>query len=237
LIARIGPGEIERHVALGPLPAVGVEVPAAPACSLAESRTATGPVKRVIDVVCATLVLLLTLPLSAVIAISIKIEDGGPVFFRQRRVGRNGIVFSLRKFRSMAVNAEAETGPVWAQTDDPRITRVGRWMRPLGIDEIPQAWNVLRGEMSLVGPRPERPEFVGALTATIPGYPERHLVRPGITGWAQVNLRHDITLASAYRKLDHDLHYVRACSLRLDGLILWLTVKRTIFAWPGRAQT
>jgi len=184
--------------------------------------------RRGIDLLAAALLLLFTAPLSLIVAALIKLEDGGPVLFRQTRVGRHGAVFTLRKFRSMAVDAEAHSGPVWAQRDDPRVTRVGRWMRPLGIDEIPQAWNVLRGEMSFVGPRPERPEFVAALEAAIPRYAQRHQVRPGITGWAQVNLPYGATVDDARHKLDCDLYYLSHRSVRLDLSIMLLTVWRAV---------
>lgn len=184
--------------------------------------------KRAIDLVAATLLLLLTAPLSLVIAVLIKLEDGGPVLFRQPRVGRNGAVFTLRKFRSMRVDAEAHTGPVWAQANDPRMTRIGSWMRPLGIDEIPQAWNVLCGEMSFVGPRPERPEFIAALEAAIPLYAQRHVVRPGITGWAQINLPYAATVDDARHKLGCDLHYVRHGNIRLDLTIMARTLGHAV---------
>ena len=193
------------------------------------SRTGPDGLKRGIDLIAATVLLVTTAPLSVLVALLIKLEDRGPVLFRQARVGRNGHVFTLRKFRSMAVNAEAHTGPVWAMRDDPRVTRVGRWMRPLGIDEIPQAWNVLRGEMSLVGPRPERPEFCATLETEIPLYPQRHLVRPGITGWAQVNLPYAATVDDARQKLDCDLYYLRNRSLGLDLKIMLMTLRRAVF--------
>jgi lipopolysaccharide/colanic/teichoic acid biosynthesis glycosyltransferase len=234
-IVSIGPAEIARHRPLHLAP------PSLAAASCRRPSPLAEAAKRAVDVACAALVLVATAPLLAVIAVLIKREDGGPVFFRQRRVGRDGQPFTIRKFRSMRVDAEAETGPVWAQVDDPRSTRIGRWMRPVGIDEIPQAWNVLRGDMSLIGPRPERPEFVTALADAMPGYAERHLLRPGITGWAQVHLGHDTTLEFAQRKLAHDLHYVRACSLRLDAVILCLTVQRLAGRWRallgGRAAS
>jgi lipopolysaccharide/colanic/teichoic acid biosynthesis glycosyltransferase len=213
----------------------GVEgVPAYPPLRLAAADSAparTGgalwvhALKRAIDVVAATLLLVLTAPLSLFLAVLIKREDGGPVLFRQPRVGRNGAIFILCKFRSMGIDAEAETGPVWAQANDPRVTRVGAWMRPFGIDEIPQAWNVLRGDMSFVGPRPERPEFIAALEAAIPFYAQRHLVRPGITGWAQINLPYGATVEDARHKLRHDLYYVRHSSIRLDLTIMARTLR------------
>ena len=190
--------------------------------------------KRTIDIVSACVVLILTAPLSLIVAALIKLDDGGPIIFRQRRVGRRGAPFTVRKFRSMKVDAEAETGPTWAQADDPRVTRVGRWIRALRIDEIPQMWNVLRGEMSFVGPRPERPEFVATLQAAIPLYDQRHAVRPGITGWAQINFPYAATVEDARRKLELDLHYLQHFSVWLDLLIMMRTVKIVLSPWENR---
>jgi lipopolysaccharide/colanic/teichoic acid biosynthesis glycosyltransferase len=207
---------------------------AEPAVLYSERSVAARAVKRAVDLLAASALLVITAPLSVIVAALIKLEDGGPVLFRQRRVGRNGVVFTLCKFRSMAVDAEADSGPVWAQRDDPRVTRVGRWMRPLGIDEIPQALNVLRGEMSFVGPRPERPEFIQELEAAIPRYAQRHRVRPGITGWAQINLPYGSTLDAARDKLDCDLYYLRHAGLRLDIRIIVRTLSRAIFSQRAR---
>jgi exopolysaccharide biosynthesis polyprenyl glycosylphosphotransferase len=193
-----------------------------------ERATAAAALKRVVDMIVAAALLILTAPLSLLVALLIKLEDGGPVLFRQARVGRNGVVFTLRKFRSMQVDAEADTGPVWAQADDPRTTRLGRWMRPLGVDEIPQVWNVLRGEMSFIGPRPERPEFVTTLAAAIPFYMQRHAVRPGITGWAQINCPSGSTVDDARQKLEHDLYYLEHFSLRMDLAIALRTIQQTL---------
>jgi lipopolysaccharide/colanic/teichoic acid biosynthesis glycosyltransferase len=217
-----------------PLPAA---VPVAPrrTASVGDYRSPVGRVlKRAVDLIAAFAVLALTAPLSFVVALLIKLEDGGPVLFRQGRVGLDGAVFVLRKFRSMRVDAEAETGPVWAQADDPRVTRVGRWLRLLHIDEIPQAWNVLRGEMSFVGPRPERPEFVGELRSAIPFYDYRHAVRPGITGWAQVHVRHTATLDDVRHKLAYDLDYLRNFSLRMDLAIMLRTLRIIFLGWQSR---
>ncbi len=191
-------------------------------------------VKRILDLLAATLVLICTAPLTIVVAALIKLEDGGPAFFRQQRVGHHGVVFTLRKFRSMKVDAEAETGPVWAKADDPRVTRVGRWIRLLHIDEIPQVWNVLRGEMSFVGPRPERPEFVSELQSLIPFYEFRHTVRPGITGWAQVNCPYGATVADAREKLAYDLDYLRNFSVRMDLAIMLRTLDIIVFGRGAR---
>jgi sugar transferase (PEP-CTERM system associated) len=190
--------------------------------------------KRVVDVTAALSVLIFTLPLSLFVVALIKIEDRGPVFFRQTRLGHRGLPFTLYKLRSMHPDAEAETGPVWAQRNDPRITRVGRWIRPLRIDEIPQAWNVLRGEMSIVGPRPERPEFISRLRTFLPLYDHRHIVRPGITGWAQVNLPYTATVEEAKDKLEYDLYYIKNLSMMLDLFILLRTVKIILFGWGSR---
>jgi len=200
----------------------------------ADCSAGTSAVKRSVDVIAAVAVLVLTAPLSLVVAALIKLEDGGPVFFGQKRVGRHGVVFRLLKFRSMRVNAEAETGPVWAQTNDPRVTRVGRWIRRLHIDEIPQVWNVLRGEMSCVGPRPERPELLDELQSAIPHYHHRHAVRPGITGWAQVNFPYTATIDDARRKIEYDLAYLRDFSVRMDLVIMLRTLRIILFGWRAR---
>lgn len=193
-----------------------------------QRSTGSRALKRLFDLVAATVFLILTAPISLAVAILIKLHDGGPVLFRQSRVGRDGGLFVLRKFRSMRVDAEADTGPVWAQTDDPRVTAIGRWMRPLGIDEIPQVWNVLRGDMSFVGPRPERPEFVHTLAAAIPCYHHRHAVRPGITGWAQVNSPYGATVDAARQKLEYDLYYLTHACVRMDIAIMLRTLRNMI---------
>lgn len=203
-----------------------------PSAALERSALARA-LKRTADLVCAAVVLIATAPLSFAVAVLIKLEDGGPIIFRQVRTGRAGRPFTLRKFRSMRVDAEAETGPTWAAADDPRVTKVGYWIRALRIDEIPQVWNVLRGEMSFVGPRPERPEFVTILRAAIPHYEQRHTVRPGITGWAQVNLPYAATVEHAHRKLEYDLDYLRRVSLALDFFIMLRTFKIILFGWKS----
>jgi exopolysaccharide biosynthesis polyprenyl glycosylphosphotransferase len=191
-------------------------------------------IKRVIDLVAACALFVVTAPGMLLVAALIKMEDGGPVLFSQARIGRCGVPFTLNKFRSMCVDAEAETGPTWAQTNDPRVTRVGRWLRALRIDEIPQLWNVLKGEMSFVGPRPERPEFMAMLEPAIPGYDFRHAVRPGITGWAQVNCSYGSTIEDARRKLEYDLYYLEHGSLRMDLWIMLRTIKIVLFGWRNR---
>ncbi len=191
--------------------------------------------KRSIDIVAAVVLLVFGTPLCVLVGLAIWLEDGEPVLFRQIRVGRGGALFTLYKLRSMHKDAEAASGPQWAAPDDARATRVGRWIRALRIDEIPQAWNVLVGDMSFVGPRPERPEFVGPLHAAIPGYDQRHRIRPGMTGWAQVNQPYSGTLGDAQRKHVYDLHYLQNWSLSLDVLILARTAKIVLFGWGGRA--
>jgi len=190
--------------------------------------------KRSFDIVAAIALLVLSAPLCAVVALAIKLEDGGAILFRQTRVGRKGALFTLRKLRSMHPDAEADSGPQWATINDPRVTRVGRWIRALRIDEIPQAWNVLLGEMSFVGPRPERPEFVAALRESIPHYDHRHNVRPGLTGWAQVNQPYTDSVANPTSKQKYDLYYLENFTARLDLLILLRTVRIILLGWGSR---
>ena len=178
--------------------------------------------------------LLLTLPLMAVTALLIKLDSPGPVFYRQLRAGQFGTPFTLFKFRSMSVDAEAGGQPRWAQQQDPRVTRVGSIIRLLRIDELPQLLNVLRGEMSMVGPRPERPHFVEQLAQIIPFYHERSYVAPGITGWAQVNFPYGASVEDAREKLAYDLYYVKNRNLLLDLLILFGTVRVILFREGAR---
>jgi sugar transferase (PEP-CTERM system associated) len=172
--------------------------------------------------------LLLSLPIVAVTAILIKLDSRGPVFYRQERVGKSGRHFVLVKFRSMGIDAET-TGPVWASKDDDRTTRVGRIIRKVRIDEIPQFWNILRGEMSFVGPRPERPHFVAQLAQEIPYYEQRHLIAPGLTGWAQIKYPYGASIEDARQKLQYDLFYIKNFSLILDAIVLFETVKIILF--------
>lgn len=181
-------------------------------------------VKRGLDILMALLVLVLTAPVMPLVALAIKLDSPGPVFFRQTRVGRGGRPFRIVKFRSMRANAEAMTGAVWAYDGDKRITRVGRFLRKSRLDELPQLWNVFVGDMSFVGPRPERPEFDEELEREIPFYRARRAVRPGLTGWAQVNYGYGSTLLDALRKVEYDLYYIKNESLYLDLLILLRTV-------------
>lgn len=182
-------------------------------------------VKRVFDLSVALALLLLTLPLMLACALLIALESDGPVIYRQERVGRRGSRFTVLKFRSMALDAEKDGKAEWAAADDARVTRVGRFMRRARIDELPQLINVLKGEMSFVGPRPERPEFIEMLTQQIPFYAVRHSVKPGLTGWAQVRYSYGATVEQAVKKLEYDLYYVKNHTLLLDILILLETVR------------
>jgi sugar transferase (PEP-CTERM system associated) len=190
----------------------------------------TEVVKRLLDMTLAFLGLVLALPVMTAVAIAIKLDSRGPVLFRQPRLGQNGSVFILDKFRSMRQDAEKETGPVWAQDRDPRITRIGAFLRQTRLDELPQLFNVLVGHMSFIGPRPERPEFVYELQKVIPFYMERLSVKPGITGWAQVRYRYGASVDDALQKLQYDLYYIKNLSLFLDLLIVLNTVQVVLFA-------
>ncbi|GIX49609.1 MAG: glycosyl transferase [Candidatus Tectimicrobiota bacterium] len=190
----------------------------------------TRTLKRLTDVTLATFGLTVSLPLIGLIALLTKLDSAGPVFFRQERVGENGKIFTLYKFRTMVVDAEKETGPVWAQQHDPRVTRLGRLLRRTGMDELPQLFNVLKGDMSFVGPRPERPHFVAELQEKIPYYAQRLTVKPGITGWAQVRYGYGATLEDAVEKLQYDLYYIKNMSFFLDLLVLLSTIHKVLFA-------
>ncbi len=185
--------------------------------------------KRIIDVLVSFTILIITLPVSLITAIVIKLDSKGPVFFGQERSGVNGSSFRMIKFRSMFEDAEKHTGPVWSQKNDPRVTRVGKVMRRLRIDEIPQMYNVLKGKMSLVGPRPERPFFVEKLSEEIPYYKRRLKVRPGITGWAQVKHKYDENIEDVKVKLRYDLFYIENMSIRMDFKILMRTMYVVLF--------
>ena len=181
--------------------------------------------KRCLDLLIAAMLILFTLPLMLLIALLIKCDSRGPIFYRQERVGLHGRGFSLFKFRSMCRDAEPEGNPVWAAKRDPRITRVGRLIRYTRMDELPQLWNVFRGDMSLIGPRPERPYFVEQLAAAIPLYAERHSVKPGISGWAQVSIAYGASFEDAREKLRYDLYYIKNRSFFLDLQIMVLTLR------------
>ncbi len=182
-------------------------------------------VKRCFDLLAAAVLLVLALPVMLLTMLAILIEDGAPVFYRQERVGQGGRVFKVIKFRSMRRDAERDGRPRWASADDDRTTRVGRLIRRLRIDELPQLFNVLAGHMSLVGPRPERPYFVDQLTRDIPFYAVRHSVKPGLTGWAQVRYQYGSSVDDAVNKLQYDLYYVKNHTLVLDTLILLETIR------------
>jgi len=181
-------------------------------------------IKRLIDIIIAFVALIISMPLIIFVGIAIKIDSNGPMFYRQERTGKDGKGFKIFKFRSMILNAEINTGPVWSTKDDPRVTRVGRFVRRVRIDEIPQMINVLMGDMSLVGPRPERPFFVEKLAQEIPYYKRRLKVRPGITGWAQIKHKYDESVEDVREKLRFDLFYIENMSLRMDFKILFRTL-------------
>jgi exopolysaccharide biosynthesis polyprenyl glycosylphosphotransferase len=189
--------------------------------------------KRSTDIAGSALLLLLSLPLFAVLALAIKLDSSGPVLIRQERVGLNGRRFLMAKLRSMRVDAESESGPTWCREGDPRITRFGRLLRKFRLDELPQVVNVLKGEMSFVGPRPERPAFVDMLAVSIPYYQLRHSVRPGITGWAQVMYPYGASLRDAREKLEYDLYYLQNLSIAFDARILVRTL-RVVLSGGGR---
>jgi sugar transferase (PEP-CTERM system associated) len=186
--------------------------------------------QTVINLVVAAIGIVAAMPIMLLTALAVRLTSAGPVLYRQVRVGMDGLLFTLYKFRSMRADAEAATGAVWASKDDPRVTPVGRIIRKLRIDEIPQLFNVLKGEMSIVGPRPERPEFVQALSEKIPYYRQRHCVRPGITGWAQVNYKYGDTLEDTVQKLEYDLYYIKNMSPSLDCYIIFLTIKAILLS-------
>ena len=181
--------------------------------------------RRLLAILISSLLLLIVLPVIPFVILAIKLDSRGPVLYRQQRVGLGGRVFHCYKFRTMRQDAEADTGPTWALDDDPRITKVGKFLRLSRLDEIPQLWCVLRGDMSFVGPRPERPEFVEMLAKEIPYYRVRNTVRPGITGWAQIRFKYSSSLEDAKEKLQYDLYYIKNMSLGLDMMIMFETVK------------
>ena len=185
--------------------------------------------KRLLDLATAVTGIALAAPLMAVVALAIRLTSRGPVLYHQARVGLHGRIFTVHKFRSMREDAEVATGPIWAQKDgDPRVTPIGRILRRSRIDELPQLWNVLKGDMSFVGPRPERPEFVQELTREIPFYGQRHVVRPGVTGWAQVRYTYGASTEDAQEKLQYDLFYIKHMSIALDLFIILSTVKTVV---------
>ncbi len=188
----------------------------------------SGITRSVVHRLVALMGAVLSLPIVLLTAVLIKLDSRGPVFYQQERVGKNGRPFTLLKFRSMRVDAE-EAGPVWASKDDDRATRLGRIIRKIRVDEIPQFWNILRGEMNFVGPRPERPHFVAQLAQEIPYYEQRHLIPPGLTGWAQIKYAYGASIEDARQKLQYDLYYVKNQSLILDAIVLFETIKIILF--------
>jgi sugar transferase (PEP-CTERM system associated) len=190
--------------------------------------------KRLLDLAAALIGVILALPLMILVALAVRLDSPGPVLYRQQRVGQHGRLFNLFKFRSMRQDAEAKTGAVWCAEQDPRITRIGRFIRKARLDEIPQLWNVLRGDMSLVGPRPERPEFVESLAREIPFYGQRHTVKPGLTGWAQVSYSYAGSVGGTMEKLQYDLFYIKNLSLPLDLFIMFCTAKIVLLGKGAR---
>jgi sugar transferase (PEP-CTERM system associated) len=190
--------------------------------------------KRLFDILASLLLLILSAPVMLLTALAVKLESKGPAFYRQKRVGLFGVEFDVIKLRSMRQDAEAAGLAVWAQENDPRVTRVGRFIRMVRIDELPQVWVVLKGKMSFVGPRPERQQFVTDLTTQLPFYAERHMVKPGITGWAQINYPYGASLEDARNKLEYDLYYAKNYTPFLDILILLQTVR--VLLWPSGAR-
>ncbi len=178
--------------------------------------------------------LIISLPIALVTAVLIKMTSRGPIFYKQERVGKNGRIFNVIKFRSMRTDAEADGTPVWAVDNDKRTTFVGKIIRKIRVDEIPQFWNIIKGEMSFVGPRPERPHFVRQLATEVSFYDHRHLVAPGLTGWAQIKYPYGASVADAIQKLQYDLYYIKNQSLTLDIVIIFDTVKTVLFGKGGR---
>ena len=197
-------------------------------------RMLTAIVKRAFDVIVSLLLLIVALPVILLTALAIRLESKGPAFYRQRRVGLFNQTFEIPKLRSMRQDAEAGGNAIWAAERDPRVTRVGRFIRKVRIDELPQCWSVLKGEMSFVGPRPERPQFVADLERELPYYAERHMVKPGITGWAQINYPYGASIDDARNKLEYDLYYAKNYSPFLDLLILLQTLR--VVLWPAGAR-
>jgi exopolysaccharide biosynthesis polyprenyl glycosylphosphotransferase len=190
-------------------------------------------VQRFFDLIVSSLLLVITSPVMLLTAIAVRLESPGPALYRQERVGLYGASFQVVKFRSMCQDAEKD-GAVWAAENDSRITRCGAFIRKVRIDELPQLWNVLKGEMSLVGPRPERPMFVEELVKLIPFYGMRHDVKPGVTGWAQVNYPYGSSVEDALHKLEYDLYYVKHMSLALDAVVIFRTVKTVLLQSGAR---
>jgi sugar transferase (PEP-CTERM system associated) len=186
--------------------------------------------QNILNFTVAAVGLVVAFPVMLVTALAVKITSPGPILYRQVRVGLNGALFTVYKFRSMRTDAEADTGAVWASKDDPRVTPLGNIIRKIRFDELPQIVNVLKGEMSIVGPRPERPEFVRTLTERIPYYRQRHCIRPGITGWAQINFKYGDTLEDTATKLEYDLYYIKNMTVGIDLYVIFHTVKAMLLS-------
>jgi sugar transferase (PEP-CTERM system associated) len=197
-------------------------------------RRLSGIAKRLFDIIASAILLVFTLPIILLFALLVKLESKGPAFYSQKRVGLFGEHFFVHKLRSMRTDAEVEGKAVWAQKDDPRVTRIGKFIRKVRIDELPQTWCVLKGDMSFVGPRPERPEFVADLEQQLPYFAERHMVKPGITGWAQINYPYGASIDDSRQKLEYDLYYAKNYTPFLDVLILLQTIRVVI--WPDGAR-
>ena len=185
-------------------------------------------IKRMFDTVFAVIIGIISLIPYPFIALVIKLSSPGPVFYKQKRLGQSGKIFEIIKFRTMHKDAEKETGAVWTTDNDPRVTRAGRFLRKTRLDEIPQIWNILKGEMSFVGPRAERPEFHDLLQTNVPFYEERYLIKPGLSGWAQINFHYSSSIKDAAEKLKYDLYYIKNRSLLLDLGILLKTIRITL---------
>ncbi|MBN1587795.1 MAG: sugar transferase [Candidatus Omnitrophica bacterium] len=192
--------------------------------------------KRGLDILGAGMGILLAAPLMGLVALAVKFSSQGPVLYKQARLGKGGAEFTIYKFRTMRVDAESN-GPQWAQTDDPRVTRIGGFLRRTHLDELPQLFNVLEGSMSLVGPRPERPAFAEELNKQVPSYDQRLLVKPGLTGLAQIHYRYDCTVEDVKKKLRYDLLYVRRMCLLLDLQIIWKTATLILGVFLGKGRT
>jgi exopolysaccharide biosynthesis polyprenyl glycosylphosphotransferase len=199
-----------------------------------QRSTLTSIIKRALDLACSIVGLVLSSPAMLLIGIAIRLDSKGPAIYRQTRVGLRGRPFEVLKFRSMRTDAEAENGAQWAQDEDPRVTRVGRFLRRYRLDELPQFVNVIRGEMSFVGPRPERPVFVEQLRQKISYYDERHSVRPGLTGWAQVSYHYGASFEDTARKLEYDLFYLKNMSVLFDCAIILKTIRIVLTGFGGR---
>ena len=190
--------------------------------------------KRMCDCLGAAVGLTAVAPVMAVVALVVRLTSEGPALYCQTRVGKGGVPFTMWKFRTMTIHAESDGRARWAQEHDPRVTPVRALLRKWRLDELPQLWNILRGEMSLVGPRPERPEFVAELSQAVPGYDRRHLIKPGLTGWAQVQFRYGATVEDARVKLQYDLDYVKQQSMAFDLRIVWATVRVVLTGFGAR---